>query len=314
MLQNRRFLTVVPLLALLLVIGVAGCGSSQPQPAGSQAGPQFPLTISASAGPVKIAARPMSIVSLSPTATEMLYAIGAGPQVKAVDKYSNYPTNAPKKNLDGIQLNIEAITAYKPDLVITQDPSPADKKLTALGIPVLNEPAVANLDEAYQQFVQLGNATGHNTEAAAMVASVKSQVAEITSMTPKPARAATYYYELDPTFYSETSATFIGEMLKLFGLTSIADTAKGAAGGNGSPQLNNEFIISANPDYIFLADTVCCQQSAATVARRPAWAGLTAVKQARVVSLNDDIASRWGPRIVILLRTIADELQARPVG
>ena len=87
-------------------------------------------------------------------------------------------------------------------------------------------------------------------------------------------------------------------------MKSIADTAKGAAAAGGYPQLSAEYIIKANPDYIILADTICCRQSAATVAKRPGWPGLTAVKDGHIVALNDDIASRWGPRVTNLLRTV----------
>ena len=311
MVVNSRARFILPWVAVLLAFCLAACGSSggggsAPSGVSSAA---YPVTI----GSVTIHAKPTSIVSLSPTATEMLFAMGAGGQITAVDKYSDYPPNAPKKDLDGIQLNVEAITAYKPDLVITQNPSPADAKLKTLGIPVVSEPAVATLDEAYAQFLQLGRASGHEGEAQAAVTNLKKQISDIVTAAPKNARPATSYYELDPTLYSETSSTFVGEIFKLFGLSSIADAAKGAAGGNGSPQLNNEYILKSDPDYIFLADTVCCQQSAATVARRPGWAGMNAIKARRVASINDDIASRWGPRIVTLVQTIADELRTHPV-
>ena len=106
----------------------------------------------------------------------------------------------------------------------------------------------------------------------------------------------TYYYELDQTYYSATSSTFIGQVLGLLGLRNVADAAKGAAASGGYPQLSGEFILRSNPNYILLADTICCGQSATTVAQRPGWSGLAAVKSGRVLGLNDDIASRWGPR------------------
>jgi iron complex transport system substrate-binding protein len=121
---------------------------------------------------------------------------------------------------------------------------------------------------------------------------------------PPHSKPLTYYYELDQTYYSVTSSTFIGKLLGLLGMKSIADAAKGAAASGGYPQLSAEYIVKANPDYIILADTVCCHQSASTVAARPGWAGLTAVKSHHIIGLNDDIASRWGPRIVNLLSTV----------
>lgn len=308
---RRLLLVVVTALPVLLVVG---CASTPAPSVTAAAKSQFPVTIQAANGAVKVTAKPMAIVSLSPTATEMLYAIGAGGQVKAVDRYSDYPKGTPRTSLDGFTPNVEAIASYKPDLVVTQDTSSGlDKELNALGIEVLSEPAARNLTQEYQQFVQLGEATGHAAQAKAEVTKIKGQLAQVVKSTPKPARSETYYYELDPTYYSETSSTIVGQLLKLLGLTSIADSAKGAAAGNGSPQLSGEFILSANPDYIFLADTICCKQSAATVKARPGWSTLSAVKSGRVLGLNDNIASRWGPRIVSLLQGVSNEMKQHPV-
>ena len=262
---------------------------------------------------MRITARPTAIVSLSPTATEMLYAIGAGSQVKAVDLNSDYPPGVPRTQLDGNNPNVEAIAAYKPDLVVASDEATnVDRQLRALGIPVVSEPAAANLSQAYAQFDELGQVTGHEAQARAEVGKIKRQIAHIVASVHKPSRPETYYYELDQTYYSAASSTFIGQVLGLLGLRSIADAAKGTAANGGYPQLSGEFILKANPDYILLADTICCGQSAATVAGRPGWSGLAAVKGGRVLGLNDDIASRWGPRVVDLLSEVAAELRAHP--
>jgi iron complex transport system substrate-binding protein len=117
----------------------------------------------------------------------------------------------------------------------------------------------------------------------------------------------TYYYELDDTLYSVTSNTFIGSLLSQFGLVSIAD---GVEEGNDYPQLSAEVIIEKNPTLIFLADTKCCAQSAATVAARPGWEGVDAVVNGRVIELDDDIASRWGPRLATLVEQFADAVKS----
>jgi iron complex transport system substrate-binding protein len=284
-------------------------------PAAGASGTSYPLTVHAANGSVTIPSRPTAIVSLSPTATEMLYAIGAGAQVKAVDEFSDYPTSAPKTNLDGNNPNVEAIATYKPDLVVVSDEAPGlDTQLKALGIPVLSDPAANTLSQAYAQFTELGKATGHTPQAAAEVAKIKAQIAQIVHSVHRPAHAQSYYYELDQTYYSETSSTFIGQVLGLLGLRSIADAAKGAAASGGYPQLSGEFILKSNPDYIVLADTLCCAQSRATVAARPGWSNLAAVKNGRVLLLNDDIASRWGPRVVTLLAEVAAAMKQHPVG
>jgi iron complex transport system substrate-binding protein len=293
-----------------------GCTTSTPTAAGLAAsGTTFPVSVQAANGTVRIASKPKAIVSLSPTATEMLYAMGAGTQVKAVDQYSDYPHRVPTTSLDGNNPNTEAIASYKPDLVvISQDDSGLSNKLKALGITVLSDPAAVNLSQEYQQFEQLGEATGHAAQARAQVATITARIAQIVQSTPKTAHSRSYYYELDQTFYSETSSTFIGQVLGLLGLKSIADTATGAAASGGYPQLSGEFILKSNPDYVLLADTICCSQSPATVATRPGWSTLAAVKHGRVLGLSDDIASRWGPRIVNLLQMVSDELKLHPSG
>ena len=325
---GSRKQSLLALLAFVPLSLVVGCSSGSPAgaPASSSTSssttttspaqaPAFPVVVHTAAGAVSIASRPGAIVSLSPTATEMLYAIGAGSQVKAVDEFSNYPPGIPRTKLDGLEPNVEAIAGYHPDLVVvSEDAASFAKQMKVLGIHVLYEPAATDLAQEYQQFLQLGEATGHAAAAAAEVASIRSQIAAIVAATPRPAQPPTYYYELDQTYYSETSSTFIGQLLGLLGLKSIADSAAGAAASGGYPQLSAEFILAAQPDYVFLADTICCHQSAATVAARPGWSTLAAVKDGSVLGLDDDVASRWGPRIVSLLKAVADELRQHPAG
>jgi iron complex transport system substrate-binding protein len=283
--------------------------------AAAAASTTYPVQITAANGTVTIPSRPIAIVSLSPTATEMLYAIGAGSQVKAVDSYSDYPKNAPRTKLNAEEPNVEAIVAYKPDLVVVAgDTTGLTAQLAKFGIPVLSDPAATDLSQEYQQFDELGEATDHPAQARSEVTKIKGQIAQIVANAPKHSKPITYYFELEQTYYSETSSTFIGQVLGLLGMKSIADAAKGAASSGGYPQLSAEFIIRANPDYIFLADTICCGQNAHKVAKRPGWAVLSAVKDDRVVGLNDDIASRWGPRIVDLLHTVAVAVKRHGAG
>jgi iron complex transport system substrate-binding protein len=244
----------------------------------------------------------------------MLYAIGAGPQVKAVDSYSDYPANAPRTALSGFDPNVEAIAKYNPDLVVvTTDSAGFNTQMAALKIPVIYEPAAANLAQAYAQYGGLGKATGHSARAKTEVSSIKAKIAHIVATTSRAPKGTTYYYELDPTYYSVTSATFVGQLLGLLGLKSIADSAKGVAASGGYPQLSAEFILKANPTYIFLADALCCNMTAKLVAARSGWLTLRAVKDHRIVPLNGDIASRWGPRITILLQDVADAMKGEKV-
>jgi iron complex transport system substrate-binding protein len=311
--SKRALLAVCAGLGLL----VASCSSTSNASPGADTGSpgSFPVSISAANGTVRIKARPDAIVSLSPTATEMLYAIGAGGQVKAVDKYSDYPKKAPRTTLDDLSPNVEAIVSYRPDLVVVPgDSSGLTARLKTFDIPVLSLPPAATLADAYVQYDQLGLATGHVQAAKAEVSSVKSQVAQIVREAPKSNVGQTYYYELDQTYFSVTSSTFIGKVLGLLGLRNIADRAPSAASSGGYPQLSAEFIVQSNPDWVFLADTICCGQTAHTVAARSGWSTMKAVQKGQVVGLNDDIASRWGPRIVDLLQTVETALKKHPGG
>jgi iron complex transport system substrate-binding protein len=247
---------------------------------------------------------PHRIISLSPTVTEDLFAIGAGKQVIAVDNQSNYPARAPRTNLSGYTPNKEAIAKYHPDLVlISYNPNNFASQLRQLGIKVKFVAAAQNLRQAYREILGIGLLTGHTRGAKAVVHSMRSHLAAIVASVPKTRRHLRVYHELDPTYYSATSSTFIGSVYKLFGFRDIADGAGGA--GDGYPQLSGEYIVAKDPQIIVLADTKCCQQSYATVAARPGWGTIAAVQHHRVVAANDDVASRWGPRIVEFARNVA---------
>jgi iron complex transport system substrate-binding protein len=238
----------------------------------------------------------------------MLYAIGAGKQVKAVDSYSDYPAGAPITKLSAFQPNAEAIAAFKPDLVIiSNDINGITAKLKALSIPVLDLPAASNVSGVYSEITQLGAATGHVAEARAEDATMKADIAGIVASEPKRSQPLTYFYELGANpYYSVTDSTFIGSVLSLLGMRSIADSASGAAAAGGYPELSPEFILKSNPDYVILSDTANNGgQTAALVYARPGWSALTAVKDKHVIALNGDVASRWGPRIVDILQTVA---------
>jgi cobalamin transport system substrate-binding protein len=245
-----------------------------------------------------------SIVSLSPTATEMLFAIGAGAQVVAVDDQSTYPPEALEKPhaFSGLAPDVEAIAALKPDLVVIADDSKVlTDQLEGVGLAVWNGPAATSLDNIYEQMEQLGGLTGHVAEAASLVAEMEADIDAAVATAPQPPNPLTYYHELDKTLFSVTENTFIGHVYSLFGLRSIADFQEV---DSDYPQLSADEIMSSDPDFIFLADGGG-GESPATVAARPGWSSLTAVADGNVVLLDADTASRWGPRIVDFVRAVA---------
>lgn len=291
--RKSRIRALTAALAAALVLAACGSGNSSPD---TTVAPEVTLRI----------------VSLSPTATEMLYAIGAGDQVVAVDSYSTFPAETASKvtKISAYEPNAEAILGYTPDVVlISNDMNKLSEQLMAGNpkIQVWTGAAASTLDDVYKQITELGTLTGRATNAATLIESMKTRIAKATENISAPMSAKSYFYELDNTLYSVTSNTFVGALLKPFGFTNIAD---GVEAGNDYPQLNVEAIVKANPSVIFLADTKCCATNAAEVSKRPGWAGIDAVKNGQIVELDDDIASRWGPRVVDLLEQIAAGIMA----
>jgi iron complex transport system substrate-binding protein len=297
---------LVPLaVAALLATLLAGCGDDS-----SSTGTSANGSTSTTAAPSNA---PQRIVSLSPTATETLFAIGAGDLVVAVDDQSNYPPEAPKTDLSGYTPNVEAIGKYDPDLVVVSgDTEGVVEQLKTLGIDTLVLDAPMTLDDAYAQIEQLGAATGHVADAAAVVRDTRTRIEKAAARAPKTNPPLRYYHELDNTLFSVSSKTFIGEVYNLAGLENVADAAD--TSGSGYPQLSAEYLVNTNPDVVFLADTKCCGQTAATFAQRPGFGTLHAVQTGAVVPLDDDIASRWGPRTADLLETIVAALEKLPAG
>ncbi|MGH2540184.1 MAG: ABC transporter substrate-binding protein [Actinomycetota bacterium] len=306
----RRVISSVAVVVVLAASAACGAsstdGATQAPPASPSPSASFPVTVEASNGAVTIASRPARIVSLSPTITEMLFAVGAGDQVEAVDEFSTFPDDAPVTELSGFEPNLEAVVSYAPDLVVLDtDAGHVVEGLARVGVTTLVLPAAASLDETYAQIELVGTATGHAREAAGITGDMRDEIRSILAASP-PEGPTSVYHELDDTYYSVTSDTFIGQVYEMFGLSNIADEAKGA--GSGYPQLSSEYIVQSDPAVIVLADGDCCGITPAEVASRPGWGDIAAVRTGSVIAIDDDIASRWGPRIVEFIRTVADAL------
>ena len=180
--------------------------------------------------------RPVAIVSMSPTATEMLFAIGAGPQVIAVDNYSYWPPGAPVvEDLSGWNPNVEAIASFEPDLVVLSD-SGIQEDLDLLGIEVYVASAATDLDGVYSQINEIGAITGNADNASSVVAQMKDEIGQLVAAIEMPSEPLTYYHELDETLYSVTSSTFIGQIYAMTGLENIADPADEDGASWGYPQ------------------------------------------------------------------------------
>lgn len=273
----------------------------------------FPVTVQAANGAVEITSMPTSIISLSPSATENLFAIGAGGQVVAVDDQSNYPEEAPVTDLSGFTPNLESILSYEPDLVvITYDPGDLIAGLDAVGVPTLLLPSATSVDDAFVEIETLGVATGHVGEAAEVVLAMQTEIAEIAVEFGDQLSGVTIYHEVDNTLYSVSSSSYVGELYSRLGLVNIADEAD--PDGFGYPQLSPEYIVSEDPDVILLADAAY-GESIETLQERPGWAEMTAIQSDAVIEVDPDRASRWTPRSVEFLREVAEAIALLvPVG
>jgi iron complex transport system substrate-binding protein len=252
---------------------------------------------------------PKRIISLSPSATEILYAIGAGNQVIAVDDLSNYPSKAPITKLSAFSPNVEALLNYKPDLIILNADATKALEVKAalekLKIKVFLERAPLNLKEAYLEITALGRTTGKISGAQNVISDMKSKITAAIKK-GKTSKKITFFHELDNTLYSATSDTFIGKVYKDFNLINVADPAA-TADSAGYPQLQSEYVIKSNPKIIFLSDAQY-GESLETLSKRAGWSGISAVKSKNVVALPEDIPSRWGPRLVDFYEFIASSI------
>lgn len=305
------------LVALVLPLAFVACGAeADPAKSSSESSDSaFPVEVTTghadSGETITIAERPDAIVSLTPTGTESLFAVGAGEQVIAVDAQSDFPEEAPTTELSGHTPNVEAILGHEPDLVVTAS---GDKDLIAslekAAVPTLVLPSAADLEGAYEQIARVGLATGHADAADDVVTQMKADITAAVEKAPQ-VEGLSYFHELDPSLYTVTGKTFIGEVYGLFGMKSIADAAKG---GDLYPQLSAEYVVDANPDLVFLSDTECCGVTPEQVTQRPGWSDVSAVREGRVHVLDEDIASRWGPRIVDFVEMISEHVSAHDAG
>lgn len=290
-------------LTLTLAIVLAACGTdTRPDSTTTPAEPgAFPVTVRGT----EIPALPERIVSLSATHTEVLYEIGAGDAIVATDVFSDHPAAALEtEKVDAFNLNVEAVAALDPDLVIlSYDPGDAVSGLAALGIPTIlfAPPGPTDLDQVYAEWVDLGIATGHSAAAEALAAQVDREIGEVVDGLPQTLRSFTYFIELDSTLFTVAPGSLLDTIFGMLGMTNVVGADAGPF-----PQVSTEFLLDTDPDFVFLADTVCCGQSAETVAERPGWDELSSVRNGYVVEIDDSLASRWSHRVLDLVIEVAD--------
>lgn len=250
--------------------------------------------------PVHIAKAPQRIVSLLPSLTETVCTLGACQRLVGVDRYSNWPASvrAVPRVGGGLDPNIESIVALKPDLVLAAGSTRGADRLQALGLTVLRlEPRThADVQRVLQVVGQALHVPAAESERAWR--GIQSGVQAAVQSLSKQAHGQRVYVEVSPTPYGASEASFIGETLARMGMANILPAALGPF-----PQVNPEFVVRAQPDVIMAGDS-----SRASMAQRPAWAGLRAMQSQRLCVFSADDADtlvRAGPRMAEGARLMA---------
>ncbi len=305
-----KLLTLVLLAAVFAAMAVA-CDDNEEGTGGEEstatAAPAaaFPLTITDDAGmEVTLDAEPERIVALQPSFVEVLFEIGAGNKVVAVDQNTDYPPEAAGlTKLSGFDPSVEAIVAEEPDLVLIQyDPGTLTDALEASGIPVALLESPETIEGVYGQIATIGQISGQTDEAEDLVSQMREEIADVVATIPEGAERPSVFHEVDNTLYSVGPGSFIHDIYAALGAENIAE-----ATGEAYPQLNNEAVIAANPDVIILADEEF-GETVETVAARPGWSAIAAVQSGRVHGVDPDLISRPGPRLPETVRQIAEFL------
>lgn len=298
----RKFLLFTLLIALL-----AACAPQVPATSAPAS-----LTFTDGLGrEVTLNGLPQRIVSLAPSNTEILFAIGAGDQVVGRDQLSDFPeevANATDIGSTFDALNTELIVSLNPDLVLAAEINTPEqvKQLEDLGLTVYYLKNPTTLEEMYGNLELVAQLTGYGEEAAALVESLKGRVAAVDEKIAPLSSRFSVFYELDATDPSKPftagKGTFITQLIDRAGGSNIASDLE------GYPQLSLEQVVAADPAFIILGDARY-GVTPESIAQRPGWENLSAVKNGNVLPFNDDLVSRPGPRLVDALEELAKLLR-----
>ncbi len=307
-----RLRYVLPALVAVVALAVLACnggGGSGPTPtptAVEEAAPSpspaaFPVTVTDSNGKqITFESSPEGIVALAPSFVEILFAIGAGDSVVAVDENTDFPPEAATKTkLSGFEPSLEGVAALEPDLVIIFfDPGGLEDALEGLGIPVLFLDTPASIQGVFDQIELLSSVTGRLDEAESLIADMQAGIDAIVAELAGVQEGPRIFHELDSTFFTVGPGSFVADLYGLLNAQNIAD-----ATGDAFPQMSAEAIIEADPEVIILADAEF-GESAETVKARPGWENVSAVQSDRIFPVDPDLVSRPGPRLVEGLETL----------
>lgn len=251
---------------------------------------------------IKLTGTPDRIVSIAPTPTEILFAIGAGGALVGVDDYSDYPPEAANitKIGNALELNVEAIIALKPDLVVTSDfVPPALDAIEAKGIPYMVL-AVRTLEAAVKDIRLMGAVTGHLEEAEQLASSLEARIQAVTSKTQDANLVRPKVYLEYYPYFTYGPGSYGDDLIRKAGGINIAANAS-----SEYPMVSPEFVLAANPDVIVYTVGPMTSTQPSDFASRPGWENITAVRTGAIYSMDDNLVSRYGPRVVDGLEQLA---------
>jgi iron complex transport system substrate-binding protein len=297
----NRFSKLLIAIALLVSL-LAACAPAALSPTAA------PIVLTDGLGrEVTLAAPARQVVSLAPSNTEILFAVGAGSQVVGRDEFTNYPEAAvalPSVGGSMGDYNFEQIVNLKPDLVLAAEINTPEqvKALEDLGVTVFYLSNPTNIEGMYANLITVGKLTGKEPEAAALVDSLKQRVAAVEDKISRVTTRPKVFYELDGSEaakpWTAGAGTFIDMLITMAGGENVAASLAGSWG-----QFSQEALLVANPDFILLGDAAY-GTTAEQVAARTGWETIQAVKAGQVLPFNDDTVSRPGPRLVDALEEL----------
>jgi len=303
--MSPRRISVALIALTIIVLGLTACAS--PPTAAPTTAPAVFITVTDDAGrQVTLKGLPTRIVSLAPSNTEVLYALGLGDRVVGVTEYCDYPPEAKQKPKIGgfANIDLEKVIGLDPDLVLATNihAGAVVSELQKRGVTVVVvEPK--NVDDVLAKIAFVGKLTGKSDNATRLTAQLKNRIDAVTAKVTAAKTKPRVFYEIDKSLYTVGPGSFIDDMITKAGGLNIAADAKGAY-----TQLSPEAIIAKDPQVILLGD-INFGESPESVKARPGWANISAVKNGRVIPIADEnIVSRPGPRIVEGLELIARAL------
>lgn len=305
--KSPTYFTRISLILVLLAGILTGCAQGeQTKPAGGQTeqaekqDASYPVTVTDDAGnEITLEEKPEKIVSLLPSTTEILFALGLGDEIAGVSDYDNYPEEASTKEKVGAQdMNAEKIIALQPDLAFLQEYHAQNhgeiiKQFEAAGIKVFIVGSQTSFDQVYTAIRTIGKATDTLNQADRIIKDMDEKVASIKEKAKEVKNAKRVWIEVSPQpeIYTTGKGTFMNEMLEMIGAENVASSEEGWV------KMDEEKIVSSNPDTIITTYGYYVENPAEQVLSRSGWSSVKAVQSKQVFDVNSDLVTRPGPRL-----------------